>query len=89
MRTLLASLIALGSILALTSTADAARKARRGPGPSYYYAPPAYYAPPRAFSEQQVCEERAQAADPSGQYAGYPCWAREAFGRGGSGRGGR
>jgi hypothetical protein len=89
MRTLLATLIAFGGILALTSTADAARNARRGPGPYYYYAPPTYYAPPRAFSERQVCEERAQAADPSGQYAGYPCWAREAFGRGGSGRGGR
>jgi len=40
-----------------------------------------------ALREQQVCEERAQAADPTGLYAGYPCWAREAFGRGAGGRG--
>jgi len=90
MRTLLAALIALGSIAALTSNADAARRAKRVPGPPYYYAPPnAYAPPPAALREQQVCEERAFAADPSGLYAGYPCWAREAFGRGGSGRGGR
>jgi hypothetical protein len=91
MRALLATLIALGSIAALTSSADAARRDKRIPGPPYYYAPPnSYYAPPSAaLRERQVCEERAFAADPSGQYAGYPCWAREAFGRGGSGRGGR
>jgi hypothetical protein len=87
MRALLATLVALSGVLAVTSTADAARKYRRAPGPPYYYAPPNnYYAPP-AISERQVCEERAFAADPSGQYAGYPCWAREAFGRGSSGRG--
>jgi hypothetical protein len=91
MRTLLATLLSLGCLLPLTSTADAARRSPRAPGPSYYNAPPTYYAPPpNALSERQVCEERAQAADPTGQYAGYPCWAREAFGRGGgSGRGGR
>lgn len=93
MRTLLAVLIALSSVLAVsgtTSSADAARKYRPTPGPAYNYAPPSYYAPPpAALREQQVCEERAQAADPSGLYAGYPCWAREAFGRGGSGGRGR
>ena len=90
MRTLLATLVALGSISAPTSTADAAHRAKRVPGPPYYYAPPSYYAPPpAALREQEVCEERAQAADPSGLYAGYPCWAREAFGRGGSGGRGR
>jgi hypothetical protein len=88
MRALLAPLLSCSCILALTSTADAARRSPRGPG--YYYAPPSYYAPPPSvLNERLVCEERAQAADPSGQYAGYPCWAREAFGRGGSGRGGR
>jgi hypothetical protein len=94
-RTLLAALLCLTSTLALTSTADA-RKAKRGPGPSYYYPPPAYYVPPsynapspNALNERLVCEERARAADPSGQYAGYPCWAREAFGRGGAGGRGR
>jgi hypothetical protein len=94
MPTLLAILIALGSIGALTSTADAARRSQRAPGPPYYYAPPSYYGPyyappPAALRERQVCEERAQAADPSGQYAGYPCWARETFGRGSSGGRGR
>jgi hypothetical protein len=90
MRTLLATLIALGSIYALTSPADAGRKSKRAPG-SYYYAPPGYsYAPPSAaFRERQICEERARAEDPSGQYAGYPCWARETFGRGSSGGRGR
>jgi hypothetical protein len=90
MRTLLATLIALGSIYALTSTADAGRKSKRASG-SYYYAPPGYsYAPPSAaLRERQICEERAQAEDPSGQYAGYPCWARETFGRGSSGGRGR
>jgi hypothetical protein len=31
--------------------------------------------------------QRAQNEDPSGQFAGYPCWAREMFARG-SGTGG-
>ena len=31
--------------------------------------------------DQQACEERAKHEDRSGQYAGLPCWAREAFGR--------
>ena len=96
MRTLLAIpvaplLLTLSGLLALSaalSPADAARRDRRAPGPSYYAPPNAYYAPaPPAISQRQVCEERAQAADPTGLYAGYPCWAREAFGRGSSGRG--
>jgi hypothetical protein len=50
--------------------------------PYGYYAPP----PPRYYSrEQAVCEERAQNEDPAGVYAGYPCWARSAFSRGGGG----
>jgi len=39
--------------------------------------------PPRQESE---CEQRARAADPTGRYANYPCWARETFGRGGGRR---
>jgi hypothetical protein len=50
----------------------------------YHYRNPRYYFAPRAESE---CERRAEAEDPSGRYAGYPCWARETFGKGGSGRG--
>jgi hypothetical protein len=43
-----------------------------------------YYAP----GAESECERRARAEDPTGLYAGYPCWARETFGRGqSSGRG--
>jgi hypothetical protein len=82
MRTLLATAIVLGSIFALNPTADA-RKAKRSANAPYYYAPPAYY------SRRQVECERARNEDPAGQFAGYPCWAREIFGRGrNTGRGG-
>jgi hypothetical protein len=81
MRTLLTTAIVLGSIFALSPTADA-RKAKPSVQPPYYYrAPPPYYS-----RERLVCEERARAEDPSGRYAGFPCWAREAFGRGSGGR---
>jgi hypothetical protein len=84
MRTLLAIVMAVGATFALNSSADAARKARSGANAPYYYAPPPYG--PRGQSE---CERRAQAEDPAGRFAGYPCWARESFGRGtGGGRGG-
>jgi hypothetical protein len=102
MRTLPALILAgslVGSLigpLALAGPAEARKHQRyyqpRAYQPYYYrprYQPPGpYYRAPRGLSyEQLVCEERAQAADPSGQYAGYPCWAREAFGRGQGGRG--
>jgi hypothetical protein len=50
--------------------------------PGYAYRPGynGYYS-----SEQAECERRAEAEDPSGMYAGYPCWARAAFGRSGGG----
>ena len=73
MRALLAIVIFLGGIFALSAPADAARKSRRSAHPPYA-AQPSY-----RLREQQVCEEDAFAADPSGQYAGYPCWARKAF----------
>jgi hypothetical protein len=86
----IASLIATATVLAgavaLSTDADA-RKRQRSYQPRayqpYYYRPPASYdRAPRGLSwERLVCEERAQAADPTGLYAGYPCWAREAFGR--------
>lgn len=61
---------------------------------SYYYGQPGYdrqpgyaYRQPNAYSsEQAACEARAQAEDPAGIYAGYPCWARSTFGRGSGGR---
>jgi hypothetical protein len=92
MRTLIAIALILGGTMALSGTADARRSARHHPYPRYhqhyYYGQPRYYyRAPRYYSrEQAVCEERAQAADPTGLYAGYPCWAREAFGRGSGGR---
>ena len=75
MRTLLAFVIFVGGIFALNETADAARKKKR-------------YSYPRADS---ACELRAQHADRTGVYRGYPCWAREALGQGtlGGGRGRR
>ena len=81
MRMLLAIVVFVGGILALSSTADAARRFKRSP--TYYY----YAVPPRRADS--VCEERARAEDPTGQFAGHPCWAREAFGRGRSGGRGR
>jgi hypothetical protein len=57
---------------------------RYDPAPGYGYGPPGYYS-----SEQAECERRARADDPSGLYAGYPCWARSAFGRSGGGGGRR
>jgi hypothetical protein len=76
----------LGS-LAPAGTADARQpqryyQPRHTYQPHYYQPRGYYYRPPSTYSwEREVCEERAQAADPTGQYAGYPCWAREAFGR--------
>jgi hypothetical protein len=75
MRTLLAIVAFLGGIFVLNAPADAARKYKR-----YYY--------PRVDA---ACELRAQHADRTGVYRGFPCWAREAFGQGtlGGGRGRR
>jgi len=39
-------------------------------------------AQPRTYSREEVECERAQHEDPSGYYAGYPCWAREALSSG-------
>ena len=73
MRTLIAMLIFAGGVLALESTADAARKAKRPAKP-----PPSY----QAKKVETACEERARHEDPVGQFAHYPCWAREGFARG-------
>jgi hypothetical protein len=62
--------------------------------PRHYYEPPRYYAPRATYGygpsggwsrQQALCEERARNEDPTGQFAGYPCWAREVFGRGAGG----
>jgi len=86
MRTFLAIVVFAGGIFALdafalTSPADAARKysARKDKAkrPQRYY----------SYRRYSVCEERARHEDPTGLYAGYPCWAREALGRGTHGGG--
>jgi hypothetical protein len=79
MRTLLAVVIFAGGMFALYSPADAARKYKHSPKSPPYYS---YY---RGGSS--ACEERARHEDPTGVYAGFPCWAREAFGRGTQGGG--
>ena len=84
MRALLAVLIFVSGLLATSPTAEAARKSKRATEPRYYHP----VQPRPDLREQLLCEERAQNEDPSGQFKGYPCWAREIFGRG-SGQGGR
>jgi hypothetical protein len=80
MRTALAVAISVSvsGLFALSASADAPRKYKRDPRPPYDYA---YQHP----SAQAVCEERARGEDPTGAFAGFPCWAREAFGRGSQG----
>jgi hypothetical protein len=80
MRILLAILVFAGGMLALDSAADAARKSKGGAKAwSYSYKPKLHL--PKA---DVVCAERARHEDPSGQFANYPCWAREGFARGGN-----
>ncbi len=85
MRTFLAIVIFAGGIFALdsfalTSPADAARKyaARKDNAKSQRK---------RFYRRYSVCEERARHEDPTGVYASYPCWAREALSRGTQGGG--
>ncbi|MBO0764370.1 MAG: hypothetical protein J2P50_07260 [Hyphomicrobiaceae bacterium] len=86
MRTTLAVAISVSvsGLFALSANADAAGRYKRDARPPYGYA---YQHP----SERAVCEERAKHEDPTGAFGGFPCWAREAFGRGtqGGGRGRR
>jgi hypothetical protein len=81
MRQPLAVVILAGSAFVLAAAAAADRPYQRNgkPGPYADGARAQYYSSPRA---EQVCQERARAEDPTGAYAGFPCWAREAFGRG-------
>ena len=76
MRTLLAVLLAVGAVSVQSPGADAARKSWRGNG-YLPYAGPAY----GARRAHGVCEERARHDDPNGTFAGFPCWARSAFGQ--------
>jgi hypothetical protein len=72
MRALMAIVIFVGGLVSLDSMADAARKSRRSAKP-----------PPQQHQKVDIaCEARARHEDPSGDFAGYPCWAREALARG-------
>jgi hypothetical protein len=74
MKTLMSALVAMAVLPSIAAPASAApRNSERGADP--YYAAQSSY----RLREQQVCEQEAFEADPSGQYAGYPCWARKAF----------
>jgi len=77
MRTLLAIVIFLGGIFALSPTADAARKYKRSAKP------PCYSVQPRHFrSANSACARRAwgySPYDPAGEFRGFPGWARKAF----------
>jgi hypothetical protein len=72
MRILLTIAIFAGAMLALDSPADAARKHKRSYKPPYAY----------QANAERVCQERARHEDPTGEFAGFPCWAREALARG-------
>jgi hypothetical protein len=74
MNTLLTTLVAMAMLAGIVAPASAAARNIVPSANPYDAAGPTYR--PR---EQRVCEENAFEADPSGQYAGYPCWARKAF----------
>ena len=82
MRTLLAIVICVGGILPLTATADTARKRAK---PRNDAAQARYYPKYPRFSREEVECMRARHEDPTGDFAGYPCWAGAAFGSGRNG----
>jgi hypothetical protein len=74
MKTLMSALVGMAVLAGIAAPASAAaRNSYRSANP-YYAAQPSY-----RLREQQVCKREAFEADPSGQYASYPCWARKAF----------
>jgi hypothetical protein len=75
MRLALALAVFAGGILVQDAPADADRKNTRALPHKYKSVPPRY-------SRKSVECEGARHADPGGYYARFPCWAREAFGRG-------
>lgn len=77
MRSLLAIVIVLGAATASDATAQPDRKRATKPRD--------VAAQPRPSKRQQVECELARHEDPTGSFAGYPCWAREAFARGSQG----
>lgn len=80
MKTVIAIATLAASLSALTMPADAKCKCRYGY--SSYVEKPALYAP-RSARKETHDDVRAHSADPTGQYAGMPSWARAALGRSG------
>jgi hypothetical protein len=79
MRILMAIALCAGSVLALDAfdvrAADAAPKYKR-------FAKKQQHTSKQRLTAQQRLEcERARQEDPTGEFVGFPCWAREAFGR--------
>ena len=72
----------------LSAPSDAASKAKRITKPHYAAQPRYPRQEVRRYSREEVECERAQAEDPAGDFAGYPCWARAAAGVPGRGVGG-
>ena len=75
MRTPIAIALFAGGLLALHTPADSADAAKKRSAK-----PRTYTAQPRVRPQQDVECERARHEDPTGLYAGMPCWARETFG---------
>ena len=76
MRTLFALAILACGMLAMDAAADAASRSKSKRGAKAAYVHKGKVEQARA---DLVCAERARHEDPSGRFAGYPCWARESF----------
>lgn len=84
--------LAVGTMAIMPDAADARKKqrsyssdgysqsyrsqTRRPRGQGYYYSPGGSYEPYRGNSADCIAADN---LDPSGNYAGYPCWAAKAF----------
>jgi hypothetical protein len=82
MRAQLAIVVVLSGVLALNAAAQTDHKRTAKPHERAVQ--------PRSNPKAQVPKEQVECAaarheDPTGHYAGYPCWAREAFARGSQG----
>jgi hypothetical protein len=77
MRSLLTVFIVLGAVFASDATAQADRKRAAKPRD--------YAARQHSNANGEVECARARHEDPTGSFAGYPCWARESFARGSQG----
>jgi hypothetical protein len=75
-RTLLAIAILAGAVLAPHTPADSADAKKRSVKPRDHTRST------RVYSREEVECERARHEDPTGLYADYPCWAREALAKG-------